>query len=58
MSQATYWAQLLFPGVTVLTRHFLHVELLLRELRRRKKGGHSPQQIRQALAIANGPQAS
>jgi len=49
MSQATYWAQLLFPGVTVLTRHFFHVELLLRELRRRKKGGHSPQQIRQAL---------
>lgn len=49
MSQATYWAQLLFPGVTVLTRHFLHVELLLRELRRRKKVGESRQKIEQML---------
>src|SRR2546430_7591412 len=49
MSQATYWAQLLFPGVTVLTRHFLHVELLLRELRRRKKAGEPLGKIEQTL---------
>jgi hypothetical protein len=49
MSQATYWAQLLFPGVTVLTRHFLHVELLLRELRRKRKAGESRYKIEQLL---------
>src|SRR6266513_391015 len=49
MSQATYWAQLLFPGVTVLTRHFLHVELLLRELRRRKRAGEPRGKIEQTL---------
>lgn len=49
MSLATYWAQLLFPGITVLTRDFLHVELLLRELRRHKRAGESQQRVLAAL---------
>jgi hypothetical protein len=49
MSQATYWAQLLFPGITVLTRHFFHVELLLRELRRRRRLGDVREKIEPAL---------
>jgi hypothetical protein len=49
MSQATYWAQLLFPGITVLTRHFFHVELLLRELRRRRRLGDMREKIEPAL---------
>jgi hypothetical protein len=49
MSQATYWAQLLFPGITVLTRHFLHVELLHRELRRLKNAGERRERIEEAL---------
>ncbi|MDK2744409.1 MAG: hypothetical protein NDI90_16025 [Nitrospira sp. BO4] len=49
MSQATYWAQLLFPGVTVLTRHFLHVQLLLRELRRKSRTTESRQEIEKVL---------
>jgi hypothetical protein len=49
MSQATRWAQLLFPGITVLTRDFLHVELLHRELRSRKKAGESRNKIEEVL---------
>src|SRR5437868_7912779 len=49
MSQATYWAQLLFPGITVLTRDFLHIELLLRELRRCKKAGAPREKILSTL---------
>src|SRR5262249_17511898 len=49
MSQATYWAQLLFPGITVLTRDFLHVELLHRELRRQKNHGVPREKIDQML---------
>ena len=52
MSLATYWAQLLFPGLTVLTRHFLHLELLLRELRRRNRSGESTQKVLAAMSTA------
>jgi hypothetical protein len=50
MSLATHWAQLLFPGITVLTRDFLHLELLLRELRRRNRSGESRQKILAAMS--------
>jgi hypothetical protein len=49
MSLATYWAQLLFPGITVLTRDFRHVELLHRELRRHKTVGVPREKIDEAL---------
>ena len=52
MSLATYWAQLLFPGITVLTRDFLHVELLLRELRCHKRATEPREKILSALRSA------
>lgn len=49
LSLATNWARRLFPGITVLTRDFLHVELLHQEMRRLSRKGFSQWKVKEVL---------
>lgn len=50
MSLSSRWANVLFPGITVLTREFLQLELLHREMCRLKRSGKSRERVEKELA--------
>lgn len=50
MGLSSRWANVLFPGITVLTREFLQLELLHREMCRLRRSGKSRERVESELA--------